>query len=409
MAELASMSRLITGIAGGIETVSCFSAKGPRVLHAGPDVQGPFPGLDPQMGSLLVLLLLLPLPGAALGLSASRPNFVLLMADDFGIGDPGCYGNKTLRTPNIDRLAEEGAKLTQHLAASPLCTPRKWHLGTSCHNKTDFCHHPLSHGFDYFYGLPVTNLRDCKPGEGSVFTTGIRLLVFIPLQVLGITLLTLAMVNCLGLVHVPRPVFACLLFLAALIPCLQLCFLHYFRPLNCFLMRNHDITQQPVSYENLTQRLTADAIQFVRRSAQRPFLLVLSYLHVHTALFASRDFAGRSHHGPYGDAAEEMDWSLGRWPPPCVSASLLTPLRPQPGAPGYGNTEGVGEDEMGAGDEDEDGDAEEDSREENGIGGDDDTEEHGDGDAGDDEEEDGGDDGDGDEDDGGEEDREMWL
>lgn len=59
------------------------------------------------------------------GPAPRRPNFVLIMADDMGIGDPGCYGNRTLRTPNIDRLAREGVKLTQHLAASPLCTPSR--------------------------------------------------------------------------------------------------------------------------------------------------------------------------------------------------------------------------------------------------------------------------------------------
>uniref|UniRef100_A0A8C0YXQ2 Steroid sulfatase n=1 Tax=Canis lupus familiaris TaxID=9615 RepID=A0A8C0YXQ2_CANLF len=311
---------------------------------------------------LLLLLLLCEAQGHA----APRPNFVLLMADDLGIGDPGCYGNTTLRTPNIDRLAAEGVKLTQHLAASPLCTPSraafmtgrypirsgmasqsfigvfifsassgglptseitfakllknqgystaligKWHLGTNCHNKTDFCHHPLSHGFDYFHGIPVTNLRDCKPGEGSVFTRGIRVLVFIPLQIIAITLLTLAVLKCLGLLHVPPVVFFCLLCLAAMILGLLLCFLHYFRPLNCFLMRNHEITQQPLSYDSLTQRLTADAAQFIRRNAGTPFLLLLSYLHVHTALFSSPDFAGHSQHGAYGDAAEELDWSVG--------------------------------------------------------------------------------------------------
>ncbi|XP_034505347.1 steryl-sulfatase [Ailuropoda melanoleuca] len=276
-----------------------------------------------------ICVLLMLLLGEAQSHTASRPNFVLLMADDLGIGDPGCYGNKTLRTPNIDRLAEGGVKLTHHLAASPLCTPSraafmtgrypirsgmasqsimgvfifsassgglptseitfakllknqgystaligKWHLGTNCHNKTDFCHHPLSHGFDYFHGIPVTNLRDCKPGEGSVFTRAIRALVFIPLQIIAIMLLTLVVVKCLGLVRVPPGVFLCLLCLAAMILGLLVCFLHYFRPLNCFLMRNHEITQQPISYDNLTQRLTADAAQFIRRLVS-PFIGML--------------------------------------------------------------------------------------------------------------------------------------
>lgn len=48
-----------------------------------------------------------------------------------------------------------------------------------------------------------------------------------------------------------------------------------------------------------------------RRNTETPFLLVLSYLHVHTALFSSKDFAGKSKHGAYGDAVEEMDWSVG--------------------------------------------------------------------------------------------------
>ncbi|XP_060148947.1 steryl-sulfatase isoform X2 [Globicephala melas] len=316
------------------------------------------------MRTLLLLLLFI---YEARSHAVSTPNFVLLMADDLGIGDPGCYGNKTLRTPNIDRLARGGVKLTQHLAASPLCTPSraafmtgrypirsgmasrsqvgvfvfsassgglphseitfakllknqgystaligKWHLGTSCHNRTDLCHHPLSHGFDYFHGLPVTNLRDCKPGEGSVFTRALRLLVFLPLQVIAITLLTLAVLRCLGLIQVPPCIFFCLFFLAALVLGGLLCFLHYFRPLNCFLMRNRDITQQPMSYDNLTQRLTADAAQFIQRNAKTPFLLVLAFLHMHTALFSSKDFAGKSKHGAYGDAAEEMDWSVGQ-------------------------------------------------------------------------------------------------
>ncbi|MEE6469004.1 hypothetical protein FKM82_008462 [Ascaphus truei] len=57
--------------------------------------------------------------------ATSKPNFLLIMVDDLGIGDVGCYGNKTLRTPNIDRIAKEGVKLTQHIAASSLCTPSR--------------------------------------------------------------------------------------------------------------------------------------------------------------------------------------------------------------------------------------------------------------------------------------------
>uniref|UniRef100_A0A8C4V3F3 Steroid sulfatase n=1 Tax=Falco tinnunculus TaxID=100819 RepID=A0A8C4V3F3_FALTI len=260
--------------------------------------------------------------------SASSPNVILLMADDLGIGDLGCYGNRTLRTPSIDRLAEEGVTLTQHIAASPLCTPSraafltgrypirsgmaafsrvgvflfsassgglpseeitfskllkqrgyataligKWHLGMNCESSNDFCHHPLSHGFDYFYGLTVTNFRDCKPGQGSVFLKGVQKSLVIPIEIAGITLVSLAIAQYIGFLK---------------------------------------IIQQPLSYENLTQRLTKEAVQFIGRNTNAPFLLVLSYLHVHTALHASKDFRGKSKHGLYGDAVEEMDWSVGQ-------------------------------------------------------------------------------------------------
>ena len=53
------------------------------------------------------------------------PNIVILLADDLGMGDVGCFGNDTIRTPNIDRLADEGVKLTHHLAAASVCTPSR--------------------------------------------------------------------------------------------------------------------------------------------------------------------------------------------------------------------------------------------------------------------------------------------
>ncbi|XP_043853852.1 steryl-sulfatase isoform X1 [Dromiciops gliroides] len=314
-----------------------------------------------------MLFLLMLFYGSVNSDAVSKPNIIIAMADDLGIGDPGCYGNTTLRTPNIDRIAKGGVKLTQHLAASPLCTPSraafltgrypvrsgmasrskvgvflfsassgglptneitfakllknqgystaligKWHLGINCNSRDDFCHHPLNHGFDHFYGLPVTNLRDCKPGSGTVFTTAIHMFVFIPLQIVGIALVTLEALNCLGLFRLPHWVFFSCLLLAATIIGLLACFLHFFRPLNCILMRNHEVVQQPMSYENLTQRLTREALKFINRNTGTPFLLFLSYIHVHTALFSAKEFVGKSKHGMYGDAVEEMDWSIGQ-------------------------------------------------------------------------------------------------
>jgi arylsulfatase A len=54
-----------------------------------------------------------------------RPNFVLLLADDMGYADPSCFGGKAVPTPNLDRLAESGMKLTQFYAGSAVCTPTR--------------------------------------------------------------------------------------------------------------------------------------------------------------------------------------------------------------------------------------------------------------------------------------------
>uniref|UniRef100_A0A8C5RPK2 Sulfatase N-terminal domain-containing protein n=1 Tax=Laticauda laticaudata TaxID=8630 RepID=A0A8C5RPK2_LATLA len=151
------------------------------------------------------------------GINASRPNILLITADDLGYGNLGCFGNDTIRIPNIVQLAKEGVKLTQHIAAASICTPSraafltgrypirsgmmcqikgrvliwtgasgglpanettfakllqqkgyatgiigKWHQGVNCESRNDQCHHPLKHGFDYFYGTPFTLINECQ-------------------------------------------------------------------------------------------------------------------------------------------------------------------------------------------------------------------------------------------------------
>ena len=63
----------------------------------------------------------------------TRPNIILMIADDLGYADLGCYGNTSLRTPNIDSLAREGVRLTHNLATASLCTPSRAALMTGRH------------------------------------------------------------------------------------------------------------------------------------------------------------------------------------------------------------------------------------------------------------------------------------
>jgi len=64
---------------------------------------------------------------------ALRPNIIYIMADDLGYGHLGCYGQKEIKTPNIDRMAAEGIRLTDHYAGSAVCAPSRSALLTGLH------------------------------------------------------------------------------------------------------------------------------------------------------------------------------------------------------------------------------------------------------------------------------------
>ena len=62
-----------------------------------------------------------------------KPNVILIVADDLGYGDLGCYGQQRIQTPNLDRMAAEGMRFTQCYAASTVCAPSRWCLMTGLH------------------------------------------------------------------------------------------------------------------------------------------------------------------------------------------------------------------------------------------------------------------------------------
>ncbi len=70
------------------------------------------------------------LPLFFVGLASAKPNLVFIIADDLGLGDLGCYGQATMRTPVIDRLASEGIRFTRHYSGSTVCAPARSSLMT---------------------------------------------------------------------------------------------------------------------------------------------------------------------------------------------------------------------------------------------------------------------------------------
>jgi len=65
--------------------------------------------------------------------STEKPNIIYILADDLGYGDLGCYGQKQIKTPNIDKLASEGIKFTNHYTGSTVCAPSRCALLTGKH------------------------------------------------------------------------------------------------------------------------------------------------------------------------------------------------------------------------------------------------------------------------------------
>ncbi len=100
---------------------------------------------------LAVILSLSALNGLTVsGKEARKPNIVFMLADDLGYADIGPFGQKKIRTPNLDRMAAEGMKFTQHYSGSPVCAPSRCVLMTGKHS---------GHAF-------IRNNRELKP-EGQ--------------------------------------------------------------------------------------------------------------------------------------------------------------------------------------------------------------------------------------------------
>jgi arylsulfatase A-like enzyme len=87
--------------------------------------------------SLLLIVSSFLVAGSLFAASAqsSRPNVVVILADDLGYGDPGCYGGSLVRTPNIDHLAADGVRLTDGYVTAPVCGPSRCGLMTGSYNQ----------------------------------------------------------------------------------------------------------------------------------------------------------------------------------------------------------------------------------------------------------------------------------
>src|SRR5688500_16702540 len=89
--------------------------------------------LAPRLAVLPLILVALSCSTAFSAETERRPNIVFLLADDLGYGDLGCFGQQKIRTPNLDRLAAEGMRFTQHYSGNAVCAPSRCVLMTGKH------------------------------------------------------------------------------------------------------------------------------------------------------------------------------------------------------------------------------------------------------------------------------------
>jgi len=226
----------------------------------------------------------------------NNPNIVFILADDLGYGDLSSYGSETIETINIDKLAEDGVKLTSYYAAQPVCSASraailtgaypnrigiynafgptsdsgishneytlaemlkdngyktgifgKWHLGS----KKEFF--PTNHGFDEFYGILYSNdMWRWHPEYPEGY------------------------------------------------------------PQDLLLYRNENALKEIIDQSNLTKDITSESINFIEKNKDRPFFLYIAHPQPHVPLFVSKDFENITGNGLYADVITEIDYSVGR-------------------------------------------------------------------------------------------------
>ena len=103
---------------------------------------------------------------------AKGPNIIYILADDLGYGDLGCFGQKDIRTPNLDRMAHEGMRFTQHYSGSTVCAPSRSCLMTGQHTG----HTPIRGNKEYYpegqHPLPANAVTVAEILKRSGYATG---------------------------------------------------------------------------------------------------------------------------------------------------------------------------------------------------------------------------------------------
>ncbi|MHC4573244.1 MAG: sulfatase-like hydrolase/transferase [Planctomycetota bacterium] len=216
--------------------------------------------------------------------SAGKPNFIVIFTDDQGYADVGCFGAEGFETPNLDRMAAEGAKFTSFYSAAPVCSPARAALLTGC------------------YPMRVSIPRVLFPRDNIGLNPN-EITIADILKARGYA------TCCIGKWHLGH--------LPEFLPTRQ-GFDYYFgipysndmKPV--VLIEGEETIEVKPDQSRLTRRYTEKAVEFIKKNKDRPFFLYLPHTMPHVPLYASDAFKGKSKQGLYGDVIMEIDWSVGQ-------------------------------------------------------------------------------------------------
>ncbi len=226
------------------------------------------------------------------GVTTSRPNFILIFADDLGYGDIRGFGSKesAAETPGLERMAAEGAKLTSFYVPTPYCAPSRATILTGRYPfRNGVVYNPAPDAGINEVALPHSEITIAEALKGAGYVT-----------------------MCIGKWHLGHtPEF---------LPRRQgfdeyygILYSNDMRPVQ--LVENEKVIEYPVIQATLTKRYTDRALAFIERStgAERPFFLYLAHTMPHKPLAASEDFyTPDTPDDLYADVIRELDFSIGR-------------------------------------------------------------------------------------------------
>lgn len=247
----------------------------------------------------LLFVSLIVLGGLVLGGSTARdeapaPNVVILFADDMGYGDLSSYGHPSIRTPNIDRLGDQGIRFTSFVTGA-WCVPSRTQLLTGRYMpRVDF---GGATGSDGEGGLPDEELTLAEALNQAGYTTGMAGKWHLGYQEDRFLPPNQGFESWFGMPYsndYRKP------------------WVQTEEPLALF--RGTDIVEHPIDQNTLTTRYTAKAVDYVEEHGDddRPFFFYLAYNMPHLPIHTADRFRGQSSAGLYGDVIETIDWSVGQ-------------------------------------------------------------------------------------------------